>query len=307
MDDVDFAWDGQPVVTGLSTMIQRGDRVGIIGPNGSGKTTLLRLLLGELEPDRGEVRQGTNLEVAYFDQLHANLDESASAADNVSGGNTTVTVNGRERTVIGYLGDFLFSADQARGHIRDLSGGERNRLLLARLFARPSNVLVLDEPTNDLDVETLEVLEDLLVDYEGTVLLVSHDRELLDHVVTSTIVLEGDGRWGEFVGGYSDWLAQRKAPAPPREKKKRTKTAKARPPPALDKAERKELRELPAHIEALEAEQTRLHDQMADPAFFSGPGERIAEAKRSLEDVEGKIAAAYARWEALEAKRASAS
>ncbi|MDJ0974769.1 MAG: ATP-binding cassette domain-containing protein [Planctomycetota bacterium] len=301
--DVDYAWEGQPIVRGLTTTIQRGDKVGIIGPNGSGKTTVIRLLLGEIQPDAGVVRQGTNLEIAYFDQLHAALDESASAAENVNPTGPNVTVGGKERSVISYLRDFLFTADQARGSIRDFSGGERNRLLLARLFAQPSNVLVLDEPTNDLDVETLAVLEDLLVAYEGTVLVVSHDRELLDNVVTSTLVLEGDGAWGEYVGGYADWLTQRKpsASAKPKTSKRARRGPRVSP---LDKQEKQELRTLPGRIEKLEAEQAALHAQMADPAFFTGPGERIAEATARMKALEGEIAGAYERWEALEAKRA---
>ena len=196
-------------------MIMRGDRVGLIGPNGSGKTTLLRLLLGDLPPQAGTVRHGTNLEVAYFDQLHAQLDETKSVRENVRDGSDSVTVNGRTRHIIGYLEDFLFTPEQAGGPVARLSGGERNRLLLARLFTKPSNVLVMDEPTNDLDLETLELLEDLLSEYAGTLLLVSHDREFLNNVVTSTLVLEGEGRVKEYAGGYDDWLRQRPEEPPP--------------------------------------------------------------------------------------------
>ena len=307
-EDLGYAWGDLPVVAGLTTEIQRGDRVGIIGPNGSGKTTLLRLLLGELQPDRGSVRLGANLEIAYFDQLHATLDDSLSAADNVGGGDQTVRVNGRERHVISYLADFLFSADEARGGIRHFSGGERNRLLLARLFCRPSNLLVLDEPTNDLDVETLEVLEALLTDYEGTILVVSHDRELLDHVVTSTLVLESGGRVMSYVGGYTDWLAQRPDVASPGSKPKTPRIEKApRPAAALTRAEQQELGALPAHIEKLEVGQRKLHAMLADPEFLKGSGERIGQAKTRLAEFDVAIAKAYARWEALEAKQAEAS
>lgn len=213
-------------------------------------------------------------------------------------------VNGKERHVVSYLGDFLFTSDQARGGIRHFSGGERNRLLLARLFSRPSNVLVLDEPTNDLDVETLEVLEDLLADYEGTVLLVSHDRELLDHVATSTLVLEGGGRVGQYAGGYSDWQAQATTAAPEAKPRKGKRKRKGPRPSALSKEERSELRGLPARIEALEADQTALHAEMAEPSFFQQGGEAIAGAKTRLESLETSIASAYERWEALEAKQA---
>jgi len=303
--DVDFAFGERSIVRGLTTTIERGDRVGIVGPNGSGKSTLLELLLGRLEPTRGRVRLGVNLEVAYFDQLLDMLDDDATAADNVTGGPPMLSVNGRSRHVIGYLRDFLFTPEQARSPIAAFSGGERARLALARLFARPSNVLVLDEPTNDLDLETLELLEDLLLDYPGTILLVSHDRELLDHVVTSTLVLEGGGQVGEYVGGWADAMRQRQeaaAPAPPRERPARP----ARPPrprSALTKEERRELRGLPERIEALEAERDALHASMADPAFFKQTGDAIAAARARLETVEADLAAAYERWATLEAKR----
>ena len=239
-----FGYGERPIVSALSTMIMRGDRVGLIGPNGSGKTTLLRLLLGELQPQAGTVRHGTNLEIAYFDQLHAQLDDAKSVRENVGGGSDTVTINGRTRHIIGYLKDFLFTAEQAASPVARLSGGERNRLLLARLFTRPSNLMVMDEPTNDLDMETLELLEDLLNEYPGTLLLVSHDREFLNNVVTSTLVLEGEGRVKEYAGGYDDWLLQRPAEPPP------AAQPAAKPPPKAVPAARprrltyKEQREL---------------------------------------------------------------
>jgi ATP-binding cassette subfamily F protein uup len=299
---VSFAWDDAPTIRDLTTTVMRGDRLGIIGGNGSGKTTLLRLLLGELSPQAGTVRRGVNLEVGYFDQLHAELDPDATAADNVSGGGSTVTVNGSTRNIIGYLKDFLFTEDQVASPARVFSGGERNRLLLARLFARPSNLLVLDEPTNDLDVETLAVLEGLLAEYPGTILLVSHDRELLDHVVTSTLVIEEGGVVTESVGGYSDWRSRRapKPTKPVREKKRRDPPKPSRPRSTLTWAERKELESLPPEIEALEAEQARRHEEMADPAFFRKDGAEIAQARAALEALDAELAAAYERWEALE-------
>ncbi len=302
--DVSFAYDGTPVLKDLNLSVLRGDRLGIVGPNGSGKTTLLRVLLGDLPPDTGDVRHGTNLQIAYFDQLHAQLDDHATAADNVSGGRPTVTVNGKARGIVGYLHDFLFTPDQARSLIKDFSGGERNRLLLARLFASPSNVLVLDEPTNDLDLETLEVLEDLLGEYEGTILLVSHDRELLDDVVTSTLVLEPGGTAREHVGGWSDRPRTEEETAKPKKKDTRPRKEKRRSP--LSRDEKKELAKLPARIEALEAEQAALHETMADPAFFKQAGDKIVEAQSRLQTLEGDLAGTYERWERLEAKQASA-
>ncbi len=300
--DLSFSWGDEPFVKDLTTTILRGDRVGIIGPNGSGKTTLLQLLLGELKPTKGHVRLGVNREVAYFDQLHNVLDDTATAADNVTGGRPTVEVNGKTRQVVSYLRDFLFTADQARGPIGAFSGGERARLALARLFARPSNVLVLDEPTNDLDMETLELLENLLVDYPGTLLLVSHDRELLDDVVTSTFVVEGKGVIREFVGGYSDAMRQRGVEERPPKPKRERPAKSPRPRPALSREERGELRELPQTIERLEGEQSTLHAEMAGPAFFKRAGGAIAEAKSRLARIESELAAAYARWETLESK-----
>src|SRR5690606_590667 len=250
----------------VSTTVLRGDRIGIIGPNGSGKSTLLRILLGELVPDRGEVRLGTGLQVAYFDQHRSQLDESRTALENVAEGRDFVEINGARKHVIGYLQDFLFTPERARAPITRLSGGERNRLLLARLFAQPSNLLVMDEPTNDLDIETLELLEELLLDYPGTLLLVSHDRDFLDNVVTSTLVLEGGGRLGEYVGGYGDWLRQRPAagravqPSAPEPATSAPAAAAAAPAPAapqrrkLGYREARELEQLPARIERLETE-----------------------------------------------------
>ena len=288
----------------------RGDRVGIIGPNGSGKTTLLRILLGELEPSAGVVRRGTNLEPVYFDQLHAQLDDEKSIQDNVAGGSNAVVINSQRRHIIGYLEDFLFTPEQARSPVARLSGGERNRVLLARLFTKPSNLLVLDEPTNNLDIETIELLEDLLLEYSGTLLLVSHDREFLNQVVTSTLVLEGAGEVHEYAGGYDDWLLQRSTPqaaaaAPDVSAAKReTEAARSDKRPAgprrLKYAERLELDALPAKIEVLEKDLAALHQTMADPTFYQQDRPRIVEAKARLETLEQELREVYARWEHLE-------
>jgi ATP-binding cassette subfamily F protein uup len=283
----------------------RGDKVGIIGPNGSGKTTLLRLLLRELPPQKGNVRHGVHLEVAYFDQLRAQLDEDKSVLENISDGNDTILFNGEPRHIIGYLQDFLFSPERARSPVRILSGGERNRLLLARLFTRPSNVLVMDEPTNDLDAETLELLEELLLDYPGTLLLVSHDRTFLNNVVTSTLVLEDEGRVGEYVGGYDDWLRQRTPEPATRAAKAVARPIKPRPVrerrPTLSFKEQRELECLPPHIESLEAERTVLYRNLSDPSFYRQAGAEIAASKARLESLEQELDEAYQRWEALEA------
>ncbi len=303
-EKLDYAWDGKTVVRDLSTLILRGDKVGILGPNGCGKTTLLSLLLGKLKPDAGKLRLGTNLEVAYFDQQRAQLDEEATVQDNVGEGSNQVTVNGKSKHVLSYLQDFLFTPNRARQPVKVLSGGERNRLLLAKLFAKPANLLVMDEPTNDLDIETLELLEELLNDFQGTLLLVSHDRAFLDDIVTGTLVYEGDGRFNEYVGGYSDWLRQRKLPEPasPAATKKADPQA-ARAKPTAKKRSYKEQRELdalPALIERLEAEQESLHGRMAEADFYQQDGGVIAEARQRLEQVEAELEAAYQRWEALE-------
>ncbi len=310
-EGVTYAWDGAPVVRDLNTLILRGDKVGIMGPNGAGKTTLLKLLLGQLEPDTGRIRLGTNLQVAYFDQLRAQLDEDKTVLDNVAGGSDRVTIDGRARHVLSYLKDFLFSPERVRQPVRALSGGERNRLLLARLFTQPANLLVMDEPTNDLDTETLELLEELLLEFQGTLLLVSHDRALLDAVVTSTLVFEGDGKVREYVGGYEDWRRQRPEPEPDKARSPRPAKqvpaaveAKPRPLPRRDKLgykDQRELEALPARIEDLEAAVAGIHGRMADPAFYQGSGTEISVIRDRLGALEAELAAAYARWEALEA------
>lgn len=306
-EGVTFGYEGrEPLIHDFSTIILRGDKVGIIGPNGSGKTTLLRLLLGKISPRQGRLRHGVNLEPAYFDQLRAQLDGDKSVQENVGQGNDTILFNGRPLHVMSYLQRFLFSPERARSPVKTLSGGERNRLLLALLFIKPANLLILDEPTNDLDTETLELLECLLLDYPGTVLLVSHDRAFLNNVVTSTLVLEGGGRVGEYAGGYDDWLMQRRAPDPvPAPARPEPKGEKARPArgkaPALSYRERKELEALPGRIEGLEAEQAALYAAMSDPAFYQKPGPEIAAAKDRLEALGLELEAAYERWEALEA------
>jgi len=304
LKNVSFGYQGKQIIRECSTTVLRGDKVGIIGPNGAGKTTLLRLMLGELEPQSGAVRLGVNLEPAYFDQLRAVIDEDKTVADNVGDGNTTLTINGRPKHIIGYLEDFLFTPDRARSPARVLSGGERNRLLLARLFARPANILVLDEPTNDLDAETLELLEELLFDFKGTVLLVSHDRAFLNNVVTSTLVFEGGGRVQEYAGGYDDWLAQRTVEfaevKPQPTEKKEKKKPKPAGPRKLTFKESRELEELPAKIETLEAEQQELYATMGDPAFYQQSSQAINQAKERLAELEELLAAAYRRWEELE-------
>jgi ABC transport system ATP-binding/permease protein len=304
-----FRWGDRWVIRGLDARIERGDKIGIVGPNGAGKTTLLRLLLGELAPAAGKVEQGTRLEVVYFDQLRAQLDEGMRVQDAVADGNATVTINGRTRHVISYLEDFLFEPARARTPIRALSGGERNRLLLARLFTKPANVLVLDEPTNDLDAETLELLEDLLVEFGGTVLLVSHDRAFLNEVATSLLVFEGDGVVSEYVGGYDDWQRERAAKE---QAKLRAESAPGAPvasaPEAaagkkqrrLSNKERAELAALPARIEALESEQTALNARLADPAYFRTAGAEVTRATARLDEIEAELAKAYARWTELE-------
>ncbi|HWS77215.1 MAG TPA: ATP-binding cassette domain-containing protein, partial [Thermomonas sp.] len=277
-------------------------------PNGSGKTTLLKLLLGQLQPQAGEVKQGTQLQVAYFDQYRATLREDWNAIENVAEGREFVEVGGKQKHIIGYLQDFLFTPERARAPITRLSGGERNRLLLARLFAQPSNLLVMDEPTNDLDVETLELLEELLADYPGTLLLVSHDRDFLDNVVTSTIVMEGEGRIGEYVGGYSDWLRQRAvapaaAPARPQAVPAAQPAAPATPAaarPKLSFKDQRELDELPGRIMKLEAQLADFTARMAEPGYFQRDAVVVAADNMAMAAGQAELDAAYARWEQLE-------
>jgi ATP-binding cassette subfamily F protein uup len=303
--DISFAYPDCPILQDFSTTIMRGDKIGIIGPNGAGKTTLLRILLKQLVPDAGTVRTGTNLQVSYFDQLRDQLDEEETIERNVGDGYSHIEIHGKQKHVIGYLQDFLFTPDRVRTPVKFLSGGERNRVLLARLFAKPANVIVLDEPTNDLDAETLEMLEANLVEYDGTILLVSHDREFLNNVVTSTIVFEPRGV-REYVGGYDDWLTQRSEPSEPAPSKQET-PAKQKPTTALPVTKKKlsykqqrELEGLPKTIEKLEVDVAAIHQAMTEPSFFQRPGDQIAADQARLSETEAKLAAAYARWEELE-------
>lgn len=304
-DQVLFAYDEREIVRDFSTTIMRGDKVGIIGPNGAGKTTLLRILLGQLSPQQGSVRLGTNLQIAYFDQLREQLDENLTVQENIGDGGDSVQIGGQSTHIMGYLQDFLFSPQRARTPVRFLSGGERNRILLARLFAKPANVIVLDEPTNDLDAETLELLETRLVEFSGTLLLVSHDRTFLNNVVTSTIAFESDGV-KEYVGGYDDWLRQSAAVDKPATGQKRTDRSKSGKPCGsegkrrLSYNEQRELAALPATIEQLESEMSAMHQTMADPAFYQLPSSQIAAAQSRHTELERNLAAAYSRWEELE-------
>jgi len=302
------------IVKGFSATILRGDRVGLIGPNGAGKTTLLKLILGTLQPTAGSVRQGTRLEVAYFDQMRSALDLDATLAESINPGSEWVEIGGTRKHVMSYLNDFLFSPARANSPVRSLSGGERNRVLLARLFALPANVLVLDEPTNDLDIDTLELLEDLLQKYAGTVFLVSHDRRFLDNVVTSTIAWEGDvspGQWREYEGGYEDWVVQKaRAQALRREAARPAVADKPRPAPVvaavakprkLSYKDQRELAALPARIDVLEAEQQLLGAQLSGSEIYAGDASRLVEAQDRFAQIEAELMAALERWEALSA------
>ncbi|MBW2267489.1 MAG: ATP-binding cassette domain-containing protein [Deltaproteobacteria bacterium] len=306
--NVSYAWSGSdaPIVRDFSQRIMRGDRIGLVGPNGAGKTTLLRLLLGQLAPSSGSVQLGTKLEVAYYDQLRAALDLEKTVIENLGEGREYIEVQGQRRHVIGYLQDFLFSPDRARTPMKALSGGEHNRVLLARLFAQPANLLVLDEPTNDLDIETLELLEELLIDYRGTLLLVSHDRAFLDNVVTSTLVFEGDGRIQEYVGGYSDWLRQRAKSAAATAKSVRASKPVAAPkkkPAKLGFKAARELEQTPGRIEALETEHSELIERLSQPAFYKSDAAEQARVHARVAALAAELEAAYARWAELEALR----
>jgi ATP-binding cassette subfamily F protein uup len=303
LTEVGKRFGARKIVAGLSMTILRGDRIALVGPNGAGKTTLLRTMLGVLPPDTGSVRLGSNLRIAYFDQMREQLDPERTVADTISPGSDWVEVDGRQRHVASYLKDFLFPPQRAQSPVRTLSGGERNRLLLARLFARPANLLVLDEPTNDLDIESLELLEQVLQDYPGTLLLVSHDRTFLDNVVTQTLVAEGDGVWREYVGGYADWLRQRPAPVDaPRAPKPAPSPATATPKPRTKMTfkERRELEALPDEIAALEREQQALNELTSSPAYYRDGAERIRRDRRRAEEIDALLLAKLARWEALE-------
>ena len=318
LDDVSKSYDGRTLVNHFTTRLMRGDKVGLIGPNGCGKTTLLRLILGEIPPDKGTVRRGTNLQVAYFDQMREALDPEATLADTISPGSDTIEIGSTKKHIMSYLDDFLFEPARARSPVKSLSGGERNRLLLARLFARPANVLVLDEPTNDLDIDTLELLEDLLQDYPGTVFLVSHDREFLDNVVTQVIAFDADGVLREYPGGYSDWemaqvrmrtqaestkVARQVANAPSPQAPLRRDAGRIQPVSRLSFREKQELDQLPEKIERLEAEIAAAQKRLADPAAYQRTPDTTVAEQRALKEMEEALAAAYARWENLEALR----
>jgi ATP-binding cassette subfamily F protein uup len=302
---ISFAYNDQKIINSFSTTILRGDRVGIIGPNGSGKTTLLKVLLGELPVSGGKIKLGARIAIAYFDQLRAQFDEGKSLKDNIAGGNDTIFINGAPQHIVGYLQNFLFQPAQILAPISSLSGGERNRLLLARLFATPSNVLVLDEPTNDLDAETLELLEDRLLEYSGTILLVSHDRTFLNNVVTSTIVLEGEGRLREYVGGYDDWIRQRDADTGQAKTEPKDKTVKPEKRPRekskLSFKETRELEELPRQIHVLETQKNELISVLNSPEFYKkNNAAQVQAVNGQLETLEAKLSDAYRRWDELE-------
>jgi ATP-binding cassette subfamily F protein uup len=316
LDGVSKRFTERPLIEGLSLRIMRGDRIGLIGANGTGKSTLIQLILGELTPDAGTVRLGTRLSIAYFDQLRAQLDPNATLAEAISPGSDWVQLGAERKHIVSYLGEFLFPAQRAKSPVRMLSGGERNRLLLARLFARPANLIVLDEPTNDLDIESLELLEQRLQDYAGTLLLVSHDRRFLDNVVTQTLAAEGNGLWREYAGGYSDYLQQRPPAAlPPADAAGRVPAARSarEPSPGAPRAktrvrlsynEQRELAAVPEEIEALEREQAQLNARMSTPDYHRLGGEQMRGDRKRLEELEALLLEKFARWEWLEERRA---
>ena len=318
LEDVSHGYGERILIRNLSTTILRKDRIGLIGPNGAGKTTLLKIILGKLKPDSGQVRLGTNLTIGYFDQMRAQLDETATVADTISPGSEWVEIGNQRKHIMSYLEDFLFAPARARSPVSSLSGGERARLVLARLFARPTNILVMDEPTNDLDIETLELLEELLQEYPGTVLLVSHDREFLNNVITQTIASEGNGYWREYVGGYDEWLAQRPSQAEldanaELEKNVKAETANAaRPKPVAAKAskitswELRELEEMPDAIAQLEASQAELTSKLASGDLYREAPEEVVSINKQLQEIDDKLSTLFARWEVLEEKRGDA-
>ncbi|HLX81405.1 MAG TPA: ATP-binding cassette domain-containing protein [Burkholderiales bacterium] len=299
LTNVSKSFSGNPIIKDLNLIVSRGDRIGLIGPNGAGKTTLIKLILGTLEPDSGTVRLGTKIEPAYFDQMRAALDPEKTVAETIAPGSDWVELSTGRKHVMSYLGDFLFPPRRAQAPVRMLSGGERNRLLLARLFARPANVLVLDEPTNDLDIESLELLEAALQDYAGTLLLVSHDRTFLDNIVTQTIAAEGDGTWKEYVGGYTDWLRQKPPVSDSQESK--IKSTRERKKAKLSYKETRELEALPKEIEALEAEQQALTAKMHAPEYYKQPANVLRADQQRIAEIEKLLHEKLERWEALEA------
>lgn len=307
LENVCKSFGEKVIVTDFSSIIMRGDKIGLIGPNGAGKTSLLKLILGQDEPDSGTIKQGSKLQIAYFDQMRAQLDDEMSLAETISPGSDFVEINGQRKHVMSYLGDFLFAPERARSPVKSLSGGERNRLLLARLFAKPANVLVLDEPTNDLDIDTLELLEELLEDYDGTVFLVSHDRTFLDNVVTQVIVAEGDGQWGEFIGGYSDWeryrnsvpITKKVKNTSPSEVKTEAKVALAAKK-KLSYKEQKELDELPAYIAKLEAEQAAITETLADSDFYkNNSSDEVKKLNDRFAEIDEILLVAIDKWDRL--------
>jgi ABC transport system ATP-binding/permease protein len=302
LNEVEKSFGGRKIIDGLSMRLMRGDRVGLIGPNGAGKSTLIGILLGTMEPDAGSVRRGTNLAVAYFDQLRVQLDLEATVADTISPGSDWVEIGTERKHITSYLADFLFPSQRAKSPVKMLSGGERNRLLLARLFARPANLVVLDEPTNDLDIESLELLEQKLQEYSGTLLLVSHDRRFLDNVVTQTLAAEGGGAWREYVGGYSDWLRQRKQPSA-EAKRPAAMPAKEKPRVKLSYKDQRELAALPEQIEALEQEQSQLNALMSGPDYHRRGPQQIRDDRLRIDAIESLLLTKFARWESLEEAR----